>query len=235
MTEPSVQPAASRKARWLVWAFAALGVMTALAMIWLVVMLSGTGFRREPAVVKADKPGETYAVGSVEALAGTNLIAIEIESVDVERGYGSIKSGMGEDVRNVLLLDRNTGDSRRLLPDNRQQIASIFYLPAEAQTGNEDDRVAATGSGTKRILPPAYYLIQLSVKRGEKNSISLLVGPLAGDQPTTVMEGLDGVERRWMLDSRRLALIVREGSQLYFRVIDMIDHKVLQSRKIEIG
>jgi hypothetical protein len=217
-------------ARWLVWGFAAIGVLAALAIIWLVVMLNSNGFRREPAVVAARAPGETFEVGAVEQLAGTNLVSIDIRLSERAYGSGSIKSSGQQNLRNVLLLDRTTGESRRLLPDNRQSIASISFLPAEAQ-----DSVSAVGEGTRRVVPPAYYLMALVVKRGDDQTISLLAGSLAGPEQQTVMQGLEGVERKWMIDSRRLGLIVREGKALYFRVIDMVDRKVLQSRKIDIG
>jgi hypothetical protein len=209
-------------ARWLVWGFAAIGVLAALAIIWLVVMLNSNGFRREPAVVAARAPGETFEVGAVEQLAGTNLVSIDIRLSERAYGSGSIKSSGQQNLRNVLLLDRTTGESRRLLPDNRQSIASISFLPA-------------VGEGTRRVVPPAYYLMALVVKRGDDQTISLLAGSLAGPEQQTVMQGLEGVERKWMIDSRRLGLIVREGKALYFRVIDMVDRKVLQSRKIDIG
>lgn len=236
MTEQTTASAAhASKGRWLVWGFAALGVLTALAIIWLVVALNSQGNRREPALIEADKPGESYEVGSVEQLAGTNLISIEIRSANGEAGYGSIKSSGRDDVRNVLLLDRTTGESRRLLPDNRQRIADIHFLPAQAQDRDDSDAVAVSKGGADRNPTPAYYLIELIVKHRDAQTISLLVGSLSGTEQQVVMQGLDGVERRWMIDTRRLGLIVREGNALYFRVVDMIERKVLQSRKIEIG
>jgi hypothetical protein len=221
------------KAKWLLWAFAALGVAAALAVIWLVVMLNSGSRHRDPPVVAAQQPGETFEVGSVQDLPGNSLISIEIRKAGKGYGSGSFK-GRDYDLRNVLLLDQTTGESRRLLPDNTVQIWQVSYLPAEAQSGDRDDLVT-NASGERRQPKPAYYLIELIREKDGKRTSALLAGSVVGTEQGIVMEGLDGIERRWMIDERRLGLIVREGEALYFRVVDMVDRKVLQSRKIEIG
>src|SRR5688572_552495 len=92
--------------RWLVRLFAALGLATALAILWLTFYLSGA-YPRERATVAADHaPGETLEVGSVNLLAGTGLIAIQIRAV----GDGLKGSSYSRDAgRNLVLLDRATG------------------------------------------------------------------------------------------------------------------------------
>jgi hypothetical protein len=233
MTEQATAVPDKPRWRWLVWVFAALGVTTAVALIWLVVMLN-SGFRhREPAVVAAAKPGETFEVGSVDALPGTDLVSIEIRKAEPGYGSGSVKGGR-DDLRNLLLLDRTTGESRRLLPDNSVRIGQVRFLPAEAQGGEVVDDYARFGRD-RPVPKPAFYLIELIHEIDGKPSHALLVGNVGDSGQAVVMERIAGVERLWMIDARQLGLIVREGQTLYFRVVDMVDRKVLQSRKIEIG
>jgi hypothetical protein len=233
MTEQSTAVPDKPRWRWLVWVFAALGVTAAVALIWLVVMLNSGFSDREPAVVAAAKPGETFEVGSVEALPGTELVSIEIRKAEPGYGSGSIKSGR-DDLRNLLLLDRTTGEARRLLPDNTVRMGQVRFLPAEAQGGEVVDAYARLG-GDRQVPKPVYYLIELVREIDGKPSHALLVGNVGDNGQGVVMERIAGVERLWMIDARRLGLIVREGQALYFRVVDMVDRKVVQSRKIEIG
>ena len=219
--------------RWLVWLFAALGLATALAIIWLTIYLSGA-YPRERATVAADHaPGETLEVGNVSLLAGTGLIAIEIRTV----GDGLKGSSYSRDNgRNLLLLDRVTGSSRRVLPDNTTRIVDIAYFPAAAQGARSELNEAVAIADESREPPPAYYLLTLQrhLPNGD-HVFDLLAGALATGKQAIVMRGLSGVDQSGMLDASRLGLVVREDEALYYRVIDIPALKQVESHKIEIG
>jgi hypothetical protein len=238
MTEPD--PAAPRqgKGRWLFWLFAGLGVATALAIIWLALAV-GTGFRsREPALVAAADPAEVFEVGQVDPLTGTDLIAITITGSRESAGLGSVKSGYA-DRRNVLLLNRTTGETRRIMPDNRTRITEIAWFPARGDEGASATGQAAAAARAamddRRGFPPAYYALQLRRSTDDIETLGLLVGTLATGKQGVVMEGISGIEQSWMIDSEHLGLIVRENRALFFRVIDIPALKQTESRKIEIG
>ena len=230
-------PAARPRWRWLVWLFAALGVAAALAIVWLAVALSGAFSSRERAIVAPDQAGgEMLEVGRVNLLAGTGLIAIEISAVDDRGIKGSSGSYSGDNLRNLLLLDRKTGASRRVLPDNATTIADIEYFSAAADGAPPASSDAVDFAEEGRDTPPAYYLLTLERRLQNGNRVSdLLVGTFATGKQGIVMRGLSGVERSSMLDATRLGVVVREGKELYYRVIDVPALKQVESHKIEIG
>jgi len=230
-------PASRPPWRWLVWLFAALGVAAAIAIISLAVAPNGAFSSREPAIVAAKQGGsETLEVGNVRLLAGTGLIAIEIRAVDdreIKVGSGSYSAAR---LRNLLLLDRKTGASRRVLPDNATVIADIEYFSAAAGGAESalDDIVDIAEES--REPPPAYYLLTLERRLPNGDRVSdLLVGTLATGKQGIVMRGLAGVEQTSMLDATRLGVVVREGKGLYYRVIDVPSLKLVESHKIEVG
>jgi hypothetical protein len=232
----AAETAARSRSRWLVWPFAALGVATAIAIVWLAVELSGPFGGREPAIVAAGHAtDDLLMVGNVTPLAGTNLIAIEIRAVEGDRGKVSSGSYYGNDTRNLLFLDRATGISRRVMPDNAAHISDIDYLPAAAEA-NSQSAIKVGAEDSFRDGPPAYYLLTLErrSKNGDK-TYDLLVGTIATGKQAVIMRGLAGMDQSGMLDASRLGVIVREGQSLFYRVIDIPALKQVESHKIEIG
>jgi hypothetical protein len=227
-------PAARSRSRWIVWPFAALGVATAIAIVWLAIALSSSFRTREPAIVAGTD--EALAVGYVAPLMGTNLIAIEILAVEGAGGT-KVSSGSyyGRDTRNLLFLERRTGISRRVMPDNASHIAEIDYLPAAAEARSQSARTTGA-EDIAREGPPAYYLltIERELKNGGK-TYDLLVGTIATGKQAIVMRGLSGMDQSGMLDASRLGVVVREGQSLFYRVIDIPALKQIESHKIEIG
>jgi hypothetical protein len=230
MNEQPSPPLARSRSRWLVWAFASIGVAAALAVLFLAVMVSSEFNRRPPAQVAAEAKGEVWVVDDVSQLVGTDYVTVAINGPNGRAGSGSIKGGY-DDQRNLLLIHQKTGEVHRLLPDNRTRIADIRFAPA-----------AAAGSGSSKYdnsdmsskdHPPAYYAVQLA--RGEDKGIDLLIGQLAGFRQIVIMQGLDGIDRIWMIDDHQMGLILRDKDRLYFRVVDIPAQKVVRSQLIKIG
>lgn len=233
----TAEPAARPRWRWLVWLFAALGAAAAIAIVSLAIMLNGMFGSREPALVApAEAGGELLEVGNVHQLAGTGLVAIYIHAVH-KRGIKGSSGYTDSNMRNLLLLDRATGMSRRVLPDNVTRIDDIEYFPAIADGGRADFRKAMdVTDGIDRDAPPAYYMLTIERRLQNGHSVyDLLVGTIATGRQGIVMRGLSGVEQSSMLDATRLGLVVREGTSLYYRVIDFSALKTVESHKIEIG
>jgi len=235
----AAEPDSRFRARWFVWPFAALGVVTAIAIVWLAVALSGEFRPRAPAVVAArGATAETLGVWGVGPLAGTGLIAIEICAVD-EDGAGGLSKGSyyAGRKRNLLFLDRKTGSARRVLPNNSTLIADIDYFPAKAEdVSRSTGESGAIDEAGKPPAPPAYYL--LVIERPQKDStrvFDLLVGSLATGRQAVVMRGLSGLEQSGMIDDARLGVVVREGQTLYYRLIDIPALTQAESHKIDIG
>lgn len=230
--EEAAAPRAPR-AHWIVWLFAIVGLGGIVAFILLVAAVTGPFDRRQPAKVAGTKAEETFTVGGVQPLTGTQLVQMDIAA---SGGSGSY-SGKGPDVRNILLLDRRTGASRRILPDNSRRISRSSFLPAQAEQVAQTAGDALMGVDGRTAddsrAPPAYYLLEVE-QRGNPELEDLLVGRIADGKQAFVMTGIDGVDSTWMDSPTRLGLIVREKLRLYYRVIDIRSLKVVENRPIAI-
>lgn len=212
--------------RWLLWSLAVLGVLGAIAAIWIALVINNFMERRPPATVAA-APGDEFEVSSIGTLKGTPWIVIYIGKADGSDVIYSGKGGYSRN-RNVLLMNRDSGDARPILPDNSRPIADIQFLPAAPSDPRNDNESSSNP-------PRAYYVIQLARKSTEAAPLDLLVGTLATRKQAVIMSGISGVDEMWMMDNNRLALIVRENKALYYRIVDVPNLKLLLSRKIKIG
>lgn len=225
--------------RWFIWPFVVLGVLAAIALVWLMVMLLdlGGGSREQPVMARAGDE-RRFTVGQIEPLEGTSLIAIQISAID---HGGSISKGYGSDQRNLLLLDRNTGQSRRILPDNAKRITGLRYLPdgnAPAPMPGERDREVRSDedSPTKASRKAArYYVFELADPNRPDKGHDLMVGLLASGKPVPVLRGIDGIDHLEMLNDNRASIIVREKGQLHFKVLDLPASKITEDHLIDIG
>lgn len=249
MTEPEDRPAGAMR-RGLTWFFAALGVLAALALILIAAailpLLLPIGSREARAPVAAGQgkaDARPYSVLGTDGVYGTHLVAIDI---GYPGGDGYSKSIVA-DRRNVILLDRLTGASRRLLADNQRRVIDSRFLPAEADeepqpthdTARDEAVVteveaSAQPAAKPRKPPPlAYYVLRVRKADGERED--LLVGSFATAAQAFVLGDIDGVDRFWMLAPTRLAVLFRKGLKLHYAVIDVPTLKVVLMRPVEIG
>jgi hypothetical protein len=220
---------------WIVWIFAVVGVLGALSFIILAAMIFGAGSRQPPAAVVAETSASRFVVRDAEPIRGTNLVRISIAAGAERSPYSS--GGM-DDERNILLLDRTSGAVRRLLPDNGRRIARSYFLPARAEASADPSGEIAedrdgTGSNSPAPLPPAYFaLLVAQPDQGER--FDLVIGALADEQHGFTMPGLAGVDGVWMQNPTQIALIVREGLNLFYRIVDVPSRRIVLSRRIAI-
>lgn len=239
--QPAARPGMSR---YLIWGFAALGVLAAGAVIFLAVVVLGFMGQRpyQAAPVAGKTATERYTVQDIENVRGTSLIGIEI---GLSQGSVGSYSGRGDrDQRNLILLDKTTGTSRRLLTDNSRHLETTWLLPAKAEArplgGDQADPAAdivteaprTEGAAEARKPPIAYYVVSVRQPKGEL--LDLLVGEIGSGHQAFVLSGIDGVDRIWMLTPTRIGLLLRQGMKLHYRVIDVPTLKVVVARPVEI-
>lgn len=227
--------------RWLLWLFAAIGLAAAFAVIFLAITVAqmGRGRRDEPAPIEARNPQERFAVADVDAIPGTDLAQIVIAteasiSANGGRGYDSYAKAGRPDERNLLLLDKATGGTRKLLPDNGRHIVARYMLPAVAGASKGDDLwYSMTGPDGKEVTPPvAYYLLR--VRTGDDGPEDVLLGNVASGRQDFVLKGIDGVDRIWMQTPTRIAILMRQKRKLHYRAFEMPELKLVVARPIEI-
>ncbi|HEX6375713.1 MAG TPA: hypothetical protein VFZ91_08320 [Allosphingosinicella sp.] len=231
--EPQAAPPRSR-VHWIVWLFALVGLAGILAFIFLVVMVGRAYEPRQPAKVAGNKAEETFTVSNVQRLPGTELVQMEIAAS--EGSVGSYSSGGERDVRNILLLDRRTGASRKILPDNNRHVSRSIFLPAEVEAKTSvggDELLLGAADADGESPPAAYYLLQVG-QQGNRDLEDVLVGRIADAKQAFVMTGIDGIDSTWMDSPTRLGLIVRERLRLYYRVVDIASLKVVENRPIVV-
>jgi hypothetical protein len=233
-------PARGGAARWLMWSFAAIGLLAALAVIFLAITVLGfmSGGPREPARVAGKAPSEQYSVQDVDGVRGTDLLQIQIGIG--EHGGGSYSGKRSIDQRNLILLNRLNGESRRLLPDNSRSIERTWLFPAvtespaEAREAYEPGGEVTQGAKSKAPPPPfAYYVLAVRQEGGRLEDV--LVGDLATGHQAFVLSGIDGIDRIWMASPTRVAILLREKLRLHYRVIDIPALKVVTARPVDIG
>lgn len=223
---------------WLVWLFAVVGLCGLLAMIYVgvaVLRMAHNG-REDPAPIEAKNPTERFAVADVDAIPGTGLaqIVIATEASVSARGGGYSSGGERTDERNLLLLDKATGGSRKLLPDNGRQVVAREMLPAVVGTAQSTGNWhVAPGPDGKEVTPPvAYYLLRVRAVDGKSEDV--LLGNIASGRQDFVLRGIDGVDRIWMQAPTRVAMLMRQKRKLYYRVFEVPELKLVAARPIEI-
>ena len=239
MTEETT-PTGKGATTWLTWGFAAFGIVAAIAVIFLAAVVVSFMSRapRAPVQVAGKTASEQYSVQDVEDVYGTNLLKIEIGLGD--RSGGSYSSRT-PDLRNLVLLDKASGASRRLLSGNDRQIARSDFLPAAAMVrpvGAQGETLVedsdSAGPEAKKAAPPmAYYAVQVHQKDGVL--IDVLIGNLASGSQAWLLRGIDGIDRMWMIDATHLGLLMRQGMRLQYRVIDVPQLKVVTAKPVDLG
>ena len=227
---------AGRTPHWIVWLFAIVGVLGILAFILFTGLILNSQRWREPAEVVAEASTLRFVVRDAEPIRGTNLIRITISAGPEGSGYSS--GGRRGAQRNILLLDRTSGAVRRLLPDNSRRIARSYFLPAQAEatpgpSGEIELSERGADSESRSPPPPAYFAL-LVAQADHDDRFDLLIGTLADGEQNFAMQGLAGVDGIWMHSPTQVALIVREGLNLFYRVVDIPSRRVVLSRRIAI-
>lgn len=219
-------------------ALAMIGAIVGLLAIVMAVAMfyDGRRHREAPAQVEAKAANEVFAVSEVTPLRGINLTEIVIATENsIGRGGGSYSAGEPADERNVILLDKASGASRKLLPDNSRRIIERQYLAGatgdEAAVKANGYEVADAAEQKKPEPPFAYYLFRVRARDGKED---VLVGDLATGGQAFLLTGLDGIDKIWMQSPTRVALLMRQGRKLQYRAIEIPALKVVVARPVEI-
>ena len=232
----SVEPAPARPGKgphWIIWIFAIVGLLGVAAFIYIAATILSVESRGPPpAEVVGEGPEPSFVVSSVQLLEGSNLLQINIAARAGGRTALGSYSGGGEDLRNIILLDRTSGATRRILPDNGRHIAQSWFLPAQADilVPPAGDRIA----DSERPPPPPAFFALLVARPEHDDLFDLLIGTLADGGQGYAMQGLEGVESVWMQTPSRIGFIVRERLNLYYRIVDIPTRRVVLSRRIAI-
>jgi hypothetical protein len=229
----SAEPGKPAPGRRLAWPLIVLGLILLAVIVFILVSPRRDAARRDAVagVVDGGTPDAQLRVTQARPLAGTNLVEIDIGTGGYRGDSFSSSGGSGEQ-RNILLLDRTTGASRRLLRDNGRTIDQAWFLPAQANYAVSSSDVTTSPPGED---PPPAYFVLLVAQAEHRDRLDLLVGSLAGPEQRFVMEGIDGVDAIWMQSTTQIGLLVRERETLFYRIVDIPTLRVVQQHPVAIG
>ena len=252
----------TKKTNWLFWIFAGIGGLGILAVIFIAIMISefssGGGGRTEQSPLAIADGEIEYRLGNVVDLRGNDLSAITIESGDWNRGRGisSIKGYEQYTTHNIVFFNRETSQSRKLLRDNNGVVVAAAFLPDQEtgiplSIGDKMDgatniaeatamaAMAADGIETtdqrnqySRKLPLKHYLAITARPSGETSKTNLLVGRLSDGKQISTMEGIESIERFWILSPIEVGLIVQERGEVFHRGTNFQTLSITKSTKI---
>jgi len=240
------QPVALKNSgiRFITLLFAGLGLLTAAAIIFLAVTILSVSTRQRPAEeVKAQKGTETFRVESVESVQGQDLFAIIVAAANQDGGSISYtKSTRSIHQRNIILMNRSTGATRRIFPNNQHRMLGYRFLPSgEGATNFDDTSVTVVDHDSdyrsQKNAVALFYAVQISDVNehdGLPPTRSLLIGTIATAKQGIVLSGVDGIEQMWMAKPNQLGLLVREKMRLIYHIIDIPTLKIVATRPVDV-
>lgn len=254
---------ARKRTSWVVWVFAALGLAGVAAAIFIAITIAniGSGARVEKAPLAVADGAIEYRMGQVIDLQGGDLSVMTITSGDQNRGSGSY-SGQGyrENMTyNLIFFNRKTRTSRKLLDDNSGNVVAAVFLP-DQQTGfpltigdmlddasdiaeavaeaamDEAEIVGAVERNQyKRSIPLKNYLAIVAQPNGETMKNSLLIGRLSDGKQIMTLDGIEAVERFWILSPTEVGLIVQQKGEIFYLTVNFANLSVTRATKIEVN
>lgn len=248
---------------WLFWIFAALGVAGVISMIVIAVSISGIGSRNQPTpaplAVQNGNQNIAYRIGNITDIRGSEQSSMEIVSgsTHLRLGSGSL-SRRDTAIHNIILVDQKTGKSRRLLANNNGQIISGIWLADQSgaipeEFGQDISKFrrareteigeAAEDPGSPehaamlervRNAPLNYYMMIVASKTADKIQSELLVGRLSDGEQAMILDGIESIERYWLLSPTTVAMIVQQNGEIFHHIVNFATLSVNHSNKIEI-
>ena len=141
----------------------------------LMLCLSACGsVAEEPPVpenVERDRAGNALTITSVGSIANTRWL---YASYGVPGGGKFSSYGKPSRQRNAFLIDRETGETLQLLPDNEGFVHETWFIRAVAGELRSRENY---GEGSKRTSePPAFVMLETERVTDETSERMLLVG-----------------------------------------------------------
>ena len=238
--ESSSLPAARRGFTPVVW-IAAIALLTVLAAL-----IIGAVTHEKP--VRAGDPvpvgtgggtaGELQLSGFSE-LTGTrwSLMALGNDVSDSMFGnsYGQRQT------RNLVFVDRASGESFRLLGDNTRYVEGGMMFPAAPgaaraldSRGEFEFAASAIASGDAAPPPVGWYLAEVATRPSRQGGVEVVLGSLAQRRQAVLLKGNVEVERGWTIDATRLGMLLRRPEGISVAIVDTAAMKVVQEARIEL-
>lgn len=181
-----------------------------------------------PQEVAKDQSGARVRLGKITTVEGTALVTVPV--LLGSNGGGSY-SYSRNDIRNRLIVNSETGESRRVLPNNRRQIVRWI----EPGTSNEaPEKIVNTSDKPPSKLLYGAVVARAAAKGDEPRRYDVLLGRFDRPQQVWVSENLSGVQDVWLTPAGDVAMIVVAGALTLLRVYDPQSFQLKLEKRLSI-
>ena len=160
-------------------------------------------------------------------LAGTGWLVATVGADGKRRGIELSSKGYKEAIYNVALVDRATGETVSLLPDETRVIEHFARPQAGPLYGSADYR-----EESEDTVAPLYYLLQTIVTTDEGKQHVLVAGSLEDFSSGPIATGFSDIAHAEMLDVQRASIVLRNGKQHRLLVVNLATREVELEKKI---
>lgn len=162
-------------------------------------------------------------------LAGTGWLVATVGADGKRRGIELSSKGYKEAIYNVALVDRATGETVSLLPDETRVIEQYYFARPQAGPlyGSADYR-----EGSEDTAAPLYYLLETIVTTDEGKQHVLVAGSLEDFSSGPIATGFSDIAHAEMLDAQRVSIVLRNGKQHRLLVVNLATREVELEKKI---
>ncbi len=182
-----------------------------------------------PREVAKDESGARVRLGEITTVEGTTLVTVPV-MLGSESGGGSY-SYSSNDIRNKLIINSATGESRRVLPDNRRQI--VRWIEPGTSNKTPEMNVSTSNKPPSKLLYGA-VVARAAAKDNEPRRYDVLLGRFDRAQQVWVSQNLSGVQDVWLTPAGDVAMIVVAGPLTLFRVYDPQNFRMKLEKRLSI-
>ncbi|HEX6742449.1 MAG TPA: hypothetical protein VF079_11725 [Sphingomicrobium sp.] len=207
---------------------------TALAILCLTAVSACGGNYDDgrPERVAQDESGAVLTFGNIEGIGKTRFFTIPI--VREGGGSDSFSGGRGNDERNRLIVDGTSGDSRRILPDDKFEI--VNWIVPKTKATDATNYSPSDEADDPDAKPDVYAAV---VKRPGKDkndraTYDVLLGHFESGEQLWVARGLAGVQGVWLTPDHKLAMVLAADNRGLYRIYDPASFQQLLEKDLPL-
>lgn len=189
----------------------------------------------EPGEAKPTRAATGTRILQTSTIEGTDWLLAEVGWRDNDRAPSGMSSSYKSmrPVANVVILDKTTGASVALLPDERSILSGHWIIWPIPGVVEHDDGAPQDAHG----VAPTHFMLDVEPldQRGRANPASrrLLVGTLSDYSSAQVARGYTDIHHVEMLDGQRLSILLGYPDRDELVVIDLPAQTITLRKRID--
>ena len=169
-------------------------------------------------------------VSGVSPIAGTNWLLATVGGPRDRKGTSMSSADHRAPVTNVLIIDKATGASVSLLPNERNLVRGhrIIWPVAGVVDGTAPDVVDGFG-----VPAPTYFTLDAELRGAGPRGRRLLIGGLDDFASSLVARGYVAIHHMEMLDATRLSILLGYPDRDELLIVDLAGDTIERRRWID--